>query len=151
MVVIRDILAELDGVVRWGGDDRKPDEALFYLTVGPGDRRLSEIAARLRRWDQQPDAGPGTEVDVLDTKRRGAAKSLENKQLLAGVPVGDRPDELVAQVRLGSCAVRADMGARVRTGAQRALGQYDRAAPRARYSVDGVPGPRSRVRAGGHR
>ncbi|MFE6836811.1 hypothetical protein ACFVFI_18515 [Streptomyces sp. NPDC057705] len=80
LLVIRDVLAELDGVVRWGGDDRKPDEALFHLAVGPGDRRLTEVAARLRGWNERPDAGPGTEVDVLDAKRRGAAKSLEKKQ-----------------------------------------------------------------------
>ncbi|WP_319727192.1 hypothetical protein [Streptomyces sp. MB09-01] len=78
--MIRDVVAELDGVVRWGGDARKPDEALFYLAVGPGDRRLTEVAAKLRSWNEQPDAGPGTGVDVLDAERRGAAKSLENKQ-----------------------------------------------------------------------
>lgn len=80
MVVIRDILAELDGVVRWGGDDPKPDEALFYLAVGPDDRRLVEVAAKIRGWNERPDAGPGTGVDVLDSKRRSAAKSLENRQ-----------------------------------------------------------------------
>lgn len=32
-IVIRDILAELDGVVRWGGDDRRPNEALFSIDV----------------------------------------------------------------------------------------------------------------------
>ncbi|WP_369686988.1 hypothetical protein [Streptomyces somaliensis] len=47
LAVIRDVLTELDGVVRWGGDDRTVDEALFYLAVGPDHTRLEAIAERL--------------------------------------------------------------------------------------------------------
>ncbi|AVZ72883.1 hypothetical protein SLUN_12465 [Streptomyces lunaelactis] len=79
-VVIRDILAELDGVVRWGGDDSKPDEALFYVDVPPGDATLAKKAAQLRNWQDEPDKGAGTPVDVLARERRNAAKSLERRQ-----------------------------------------------------------------------
>ncbi|WP_432252362.1 hypothetical protein [Streptomyces sp. HNM1019] len=74
------ILAELDGVVRWGGDDRKPDESLSYLVVRPGDRRLTEVVARLDRWRETPGSGAGAPVDVLASKRRTAATSLAGRQ-----------------------------------------------------------------------
>ncbi|MFJ8440060.1 hypothetical protein [Kitasatospora griseola] len=35
VLTIRDILADCEGVVRWGGDDRVPDESLFYVDVAP--------------------------------------------------------------------------------------------------------------------
>lgn len=40
---IRDILADCEGVVRWSGDDRKPDESLFSVDVPPGDERLTRV------------------------------------------------------------------------------------------------------------
>lgn len=46
---IREILADLHGVVRWGGDDAAVDEALFYLDVGPSDNQLPLTANRIRR------------------------------------------------------------------------------------------------------
>lgn len=82
-VVIRDILAELDGVVRWGGDDRKPDESLFYLAVKPGDRRPAGVVARLGRWRETPASGAGAPVDVLAPKRRKAATSLAHRRRAA--------------------------------------------------------------------
>ncbi|MBA2808713.1 twin-arginine translocation signal domain-containing protein [Streptomyces sp. KM273126] len=83
LLVIRDILAELDGVVRWGGDDRKPDESLFSIDVGPGDERLAQVAAKLHRWSQAPGAGAGAPVDVTSTKRRKAARTLADRQRAA--------------------------------------------------------------------
>ncbi|WP_282795735.1 hypothetical protein [Streptomyces sp. CC224B] len=80
LVVVRDILAELDGVVRWGGDDRKADESLFYLAVPPGDKHLARVAARVRAWQAAPGEGAGAPVDVRSRKRRSAAKSLERRQ-----------------------------------------------------------------------
>ncbi|MGW2525230.1 hypothetical protein ACWC09_51565 [Streptomyces sp. NPDC001617] len=48
MDAVRGILADCQGVVRWGGDDRPVDESLFYIAVGPQDERLSGLAAGLR-------------------------------------------------------------------------------------------------------
>ncbi|MEE1928488.1 hypothetical protein V1J52_09835 [Streptomyces sp. TRM 70351] len=79
-LVIRDILAELDGVVRWGGDDEVPHEALFYLDVPPDDGGLARVAARLRRWRATPGKGAGAPVDVLEGSRRKEAKTLERHQ-----------------------------------------------------------------------
>ncbi|GAA2977255.1 hypothetical protein [Streptomyces fulvorobeus] len=75
LAVLRDILAELDGVVRWGGDDRAVDEALFYLAVGPDNTRLTAVAERLRAGE-----GAGTLVDVHDKRRRSAADALARRQ-----------------------------------------------------------------------
>ncbi|MEV8599976.1 twin-arginine translocation signal domain-containing protein [Streptomyces griseoviridis] len=80
LLVIRDILAELEGVVRWGGDDRKPDESLFYLAVPPGDPLLASVVGRLRGWREAPGKGAGGPVDVLSARRRGAARELARRQ-----------------------------------------------------------------------
>ncbi|MCX4671000.1 hypothetical protein OG453_30635 [Streptomyces sp. NBC_01381] len=80
LTVIRDILAELNGVVRWGGDDTKPDEALFYIDARPDDKRLPDVVAKLRSWNEDPAKGAGAPVDVLAAKRRSAAKALERRQ-----------------------------------------------------------------------
>ncbi|WP_329051963.1 hypothetical protein OG873_21425 [Streptomyces violaceus] len=82
-VVIRDILAELDGVVRWGGDDRTPDESLFSVDVRLGDQRLARVAARIRGWQLEPGAGAGSPVNVLAGGRRKAARALERRQRTA--------------------------------------------------------------------
>lgn len=79
-LVVRDILAELDGVVRWGGDDRTPDESLFYIDVRPGDKRLTQVAARIRGWQLEPGAGAGAPVNVLSGSRRKAAEALARRQ-----------------------------------------------------------------------
>ncbi|MEU9457751.1 twin-arginine translocation signal domain-containing protein [Streptomyces sp. NPDC058322] len=79
-IVIRDILAELEGVVRWGGDDKRPDESLFYLDVKPGDPLLAKVVSKLRGWSEQPGKGAGGPVDVLSDKRRSAARTLAREQ-----------------------------------------------------------------------
>jgi hypothetical protein len=48
VVAIRAIIADLGGVVRWGGDDKPVDEALFYIDVKPVDRGLPRTALRVR-------------------------------------------------------------------------------------------------------
>ncbi|MFI0821543.1 hypothetical protein ACH4TX_39225 [Streptomyces sp. NPDC021098] len=79
-LVIRDILAQLGGVVRWGGDDRRPDESLFYIDVPPGSERLVETADMIRGWTKTPGEGAGAPVDVRDPQRRRAAATLERRQ-----------------------------------------------------------------------
>jgi hypothetical protein len=79
-VVIRDILAELDGVVRWGGDDAHVDEALFSIDVKPGDDRLARVANRIRGWKDEPGQGAGASVDVTSRTRRAAAKAMQRRQ-----------------------------------------------------------------------
>ncbi|MFE2410422.1 hypothetical protein ACFXDE_18980 [Kitasatospora sp. NPDC059408] len=79
-LVLRDILAECEGVVRWGGDDAEVDESLFYLVPGPEDRRVRQLADRLRGWGARPGEGAGTPVDVLAPARRSEADRLARAQ-----------------------------------------------------------------------
>ncbi|MFD8205348.1 hypothetical protein ACFV2S_02875 [Streptomyces sp. NPDC059695] len=79
-LVIRDILADCDGVVRWGGDDARPDESLFSIDVPPGDDRLTRAAAKIRGWNHTPGKGSGVLVDPLQAHRRASAERLATQQ-----------------------------------------------------------------------
>ncbi|GAA2520580.1 MULTISPECIES: twin-arginine translocation signal domain-containing protein [Streptomyces] len=79
-LVIRDILAECEGVIRWGGDDSTPDESLFYIDVPPGDERLVRVALKIRGWAYTPGRGSGVLVDPLQPRRRKAAERLAAQQ-----------------------------------------------------------------------
>ncbi|MCQ8831584.1 hypothetical protein [Streptomyces malaysiensis] len=81
-VVIRDILADCEGVVRWGGDEKIPKESHFQIDVGPGDERLATVARKFEQWDRTPGAGPGT-INAFVSERQRAAKALERRQRVA--------------------------------------------------------------------
>ncbi|MER6119022.1 hypothetical protein [Streptomyces sp. NPDC001743] len=72
-LTLADIIADTEGVVRWGGDDKRPYEGLFYLAVRPGDARLTRVAAKIRAWDETPGAGAGAVPDVTALSRRRRA------------------------------------------------------------------------------
>ncbi|MER7047237.1 hypothetical protein [Streptomyces jumonjinensis] len=79
-VVVRDILAECEGVVRWGGDDGEVDESLFYLDARPDDERVRELGDRLRAWGATPGEGAGAAVDVRSPARLRRADRLARVQ-----------------------------------------------------------------------
>ncbi len=78
--VLRDILAECEGTVRWGGDLTPVDEAHFQIDVSPGDARLRRVATKIRGWAEQPGRGAGVLVDPLAPARRTPALVLERRQ-----------------------------------------------------------------------
>lgn len=81
VAVVRDILAECEGVVRWGGDDAKtPKEGHFQIDVRPGDARLKKVAAKIGGWAEKPGKGAGVPVDPYVRQRRKAAKDLADRQ-----------------------------------------------------------------------
>ncbi|MYS89755.1 hypothetical protein [Streptomyces chartreusis] len=80
VLTVRDILADCEGVVRWGGDDSPVDESLFYIDRGPDDASVQELADRLRRAEATPGEGAGVTVDVLAPSRRDRAKRLVKEQ-----------------------------------------------------------------------
>ncbi|WP_328664886.1 hypothetical protein [Streptomyces sp. NBC_00328] len=80
LVIVRDILADLEGVVRWGGDDKWPDEALFYIDTAPEDGRLTRVADKLRTWAATPGKGAGASADPFQPDRRRAAQRLARRQ-----------------------------------------------------------------------
>ncbi|MGW4730572.1 hypothetical protein ACWEQC_15645 [Streptomyces shenzhenensis] len=79
-IVLRDILADCAGVVRWGGDDSPVDESLFYLDRGPADPQVRELADRLRTAEAIPGQGAGKAVDVMGRSRRERARRLAEEQ-----------------------------------------------------------------------
>jgi hypothetical protein len=78
--VLRDILADADGAVRWGGDDADRDDSLFYLAQGPDDAHAAAVARRLRSATETSGEGAGAVPDPLLASRRGAAEALERRQ-----------------------------------------------------------------------
>ncbi|MFI9721739.1 hypothetical protein ACIHFE_19110 [Streptomyces sp. NPDC052396] len=79
--IIRDILAQCDGVVRWGGDDKKlVKESHFQIDVRPGDPRLHALAAKLTRWSSEPGRGAGSGDDPFAPRRVAAARALQQRQ-----------------------------------------------------------------------
>ncbi|MEU4827648.1 M15 family metallopeptidase [Actinomadura sp. NPDC023710] len=80
LVTIRDILADCEGVVTWGGDFATPDEAHFQVDVRPDDARLKKVADKLRGWNTSPGEGAGVLIDTLAPQRRARANALEKRQ-----------------------------------------------------------------------
>jgi hypothetical protein len=79
-LALRDILADCEGLVRWGGDDAQVDESLFYIAVGPNDRRVQKAANRFRGYETTPGDGAGIKVDFLAKPRRSRADALARAQ-----------------------------------------------------------------------
>lgn len=80
LLTLRDILADSEGVVRWGGDDSPVDESLFYIDRGPDDELVRKVANRLRLAEATPGQGAGVAVDVLSKSRRSRADRLAKEQ-----------------------------------------------------------------------
>ncbi|PRW64728.1 hypothetical protein [Actinopolyspora mortivallis] len=60
LAAVRNITEACDGLVRWGGDDSRPYEALFSIDVPPGDPRLPALAATIRHREARAGTGAGT-------------------------------------------------------------------------------------------
>lgn len=80
LVVVRDILAECEGVVRWGGDLSPVKESHLQIDVPPGDERLRRVAAKIAGWRLEPGAGAGGDLDPFTEPRRATARLLERVQ-----------------------------------------------------------------------
>lgn len=57
--VVRDILADCEGVVAWGGDLMPVKESHFHVVEPPTSARYLAVAAKLRRWEDAPGRGAG--------------------------------------------------------------------------------------------
>ncbi|MGI5377833.1 hypothetical protein ACQEV2_27020 [Streptomyces sp. CA-251387] len=79
LIVVRDILTELDGIVAWGGDFTTPKESHFEIAVRPGHPRLKGVARKIRRWETGPgDEGAGA-IDAFDPRRRRAVRAFQRR------------------------------------------------------------------------
>ncbi|MFB6839158.1 hypothetical protein [Streptomyces sp. NPDC056361] len=74
-VVVRDILAELDGVVAWGGDLATPQESHFELALGPTHPKVRGVARKLREWRDAPGQGAGS-IDAFAPERLATVASF---------------------------------------------------------------------------
>ncbi|WP_241777821.1 hypothetical protein [Streptomyces sp. CT34] len=77
--VIRDILADCEGTVRWGGDEKLPKQSHFQIDVKPGDTKLARVATKIRGWQATPGKGAGT-IDAFVPQRLRAARDLAHTQ-----------------------------------------------------------------------
>ncbi|MEU8792208.1 hypothetical protein [Streptomyces sp. NPDC048643] len=79
LVVIRDVLAELDGAVAWGGDFATPKESHFEVAHEPGHPKVKGVARKIDGWN----SGPGNEgagaTDAFDPARRRRATSFAHR------------------------------------------------------------------------
>lgn len=74
IIRIRDILADCEGLVRWGADADPVKESHFQIDVPPADPRLPLLAQRLERRT------PGLLIDPAAPQRRLAARNLALRQ-----------------------------------------------------------------------
>jgi hypothetical protein len=81
VMAVRDILADGEGTVRWGGDQPDgPAEGFFQIDVPPSDARLARVAARIEGWTASPGQGAGILDDVAIPQRRVRAVRLQQLQ-----------------------------------------------------------------------
>lgn len=77
VAVVRDILADCEGTVRWGADEPEVlQEGRFRIEVQPGDKTLARVARALRDRDRPP----GTRPDPFEVVRRARANRLAQRQ-----------------------------------------------------------------------
>ncbi|HEY4455197.1 MAG TPA: hypothetical protein VGN81_12855 [Pseudonocardiaceae bacterium] len=80
VVIIRDILADCEGVVRWGGDLNPAKESHFQIDVPPNNATLAAVANKITRWQQLPGQGAGSATDPFSPDRLRAARALQTQQ-----------------------------------------------------------------------
>ncbi|WP_180687059.1 hypothetical protein [Streptomyces gossypiisoli] len=80
--ILRDILADCDGTVVWGGDLTPVKVSHFHIAARPGDRALARVAARLDtgRATASRTQTAGTVADPAAPSRRAKARRLRRAQ-----------------------------------------------------------------------
>ncbi|GAA1861612.1 hypothetical protein GCM10009751_19150 [Myceligenerans crystallogenes] len=59
---LRRILDELDGLVAWGGDEKEPDESLFWISANPSNGQLQNLESEIRSGFDKPGFGAGSRI-----------------------------------------------------------------------------------------
>lgn len=81
VIVLRDILAECEGVIKWGGDfESRTAEGYFQIDVPPDSPLITSVGLKISAWDASKDQGAGTQIDVVDPERRQDSLSLASEQ-----------------------------------------------------------------------
>ncbi|MEU7055349.1 hypothetical protein [Streptomyces sp. NPDC046197] len=79
LIVVRDILAELDGAVAWGGDFRAPKESHFEIALGPGHPKVKDAARKINGWNTGPGGQGAGATDAFDPGRQARARSFAHR------------------------------------------------------------------------
>ncbi|MEU8998949.1 hypothetical protein AB0952_25745 [Streptomyces caniferus] len=82
LLIIRDVLADCEGAVSWGGDKRHAKESHFEIAVKPRDPGLARVAKKITAWGHAQGEGAGA-IDPTSSPRRRAARALERRQRAA--------------------------------------------------------------------
>ncbi|SDJ67164.1 hypothetical protein SAMN04487820_101186 [Actinopolyspora mzabensis] len=72
-IVIRDILADCEGLVAWGGDLDPVKESHFHITAPPTSGRYRALAAKIGGWDDEPGKGAGS-INAFAPRRLARAR-----------------------------------------------------------------------------
>ncbi|KUO21575.1 hypothetical protein [Streptomyces dysideae] len=79
--IVRDILADCDGVVRWGADLSPAAEGHFQIDVRPDSKTLTRLTATFdNRSVKRNGPRPGAVDDPTARERRAKARRLEQVQ-----------------------------------------------------------------------
>ncbi|MFE7125250.1 hypothetical protein [Streptomyces sp. NPDC057617] len=78
LLIVRDILAELDGSVVWGGDLSTPKESHFEIALKPGHPKVKGVARKIQGWNDTPGEGAGA-VDAFLPDRLSRAKAFARR------------------------------------------------------------------------
>lgn len=80
--IVRDILADCDGTVVWGGNLTPVKVSHFHIATPPGDRALARVAARLDsvRITARRAQTAGTVADPAAPSRRAKVRRLRRLQ-----------------------------------------------------------------------
>ncbi|MFA3878747.1 hypothetical protein ABS735_34745 [Streptomyces sp. MMCC 100] len=78
LVVVRDILAELDGAVAWGGDFDTPQEPHVEVALAPARPKVRGVSRKLRTWRDTPGLRAGT-VNAFEPGRREDVKAFARR------------------------------------------------------------------------
>ena len=76
LVVIDDIVAECEGVVRWGGTLPVPMEGHFQIDLPPTDDRVQQLALQFGYVDALDSSRGAGAIDATDPARRARAKKF---------------------------------------------------------------------------
>ncbi|MER5645083.1 hypothetical protein [Streptosporangium sp. NPDC002524] len=80
-VIVRDILLDCEGTVRWGGDLTPVKASHFQIDVPPGSGKLARVADRLRTDQHLPFSPPaGAALDPATAARRSGSRKLKRTQ-----------------------------------------------------------------------
>lgn len=66
--ILESIVADFEGVVRWGGLSTPVDESHFELTVGPEDKDLEKVVRKIERWNSSLGRGAGSSSVGMSTR-----------------------------------------------------------------------------------